>query len=71
MTDLRYEVAYMPGRGWRWFAYGPSWHDMGYAATRWGAERRARRACRRRIRDLARIHRPIRKRYAPTSGDAR
>lgn len=74
-TDLRYLVEYQPQvRGWRWFAHGPrlsdtiplfTWAEEGYTKTRWGAERRARRACRRRLRDLKRFDRTISKRYAP------
>jgi hypothetical protein len=72
-TELDYRVEYDQELGkWRWSAHGPrrndtspsfTWADQGYAATRWGAERAARRACRRRLRDLDRMSRTIHKRY--------
>jgi len=74
-TDLRYRVEYQPQVGWwRWFAHGPrrsdtspsfTWAEHGYTNTRWGAERKARQACRRRLRDLDRLGRTISKPYAP------
>lgn len=68
LTDLRYRVEYLPrASAWYWFAHGPSftWTKRGLTNTRWGAERKARQACRRRLRDLDRLDRTISKRYAP------
>lgn len=75
LTDLRYRVEYLPSASaWYWFAHGPrrtdtspsfTWTKRGLTNTQWGAERQARRACRRRLRDLERLDRTISKRYAP------
>lgn len=55
LPNIRYRVEYQPQvRWWRWVAHGPRWAEYGYTKTRWGAERRARQACRRRLRDLDR-----------------